>query len=246
MKKTFTIGEISDLLGIPKSTLRYWDSIGLINLGRNEENNYREYSLSTVYTISDLAYYRNLKMPLADMKKLPELTPDELEVSLSNLDNNLNDEIQRLEKAKKYLEIRFQHIQEYKRLCQAPFAVKLPNFEKIHSFPYYDKASWKVSIKNPYEYALYYDEKIDKIQSGLIESTSPGCYPIWESDVKNKQYLAFPLKVDYSDPSSFNYESSLSKLKEMELTVSCIIARYLFSACEEKQYDYYAAYAEII
>lgn len=246
MKKSFTIGEISELLGIPKSTLRYWDSIGLINLNRNKENNYREYSLSTVYSISDLVYYRNIKMPLEDMKKLPELTPGDLETALDNLDRNLLEEIEKLQSAKNYLDNRLKHIQEYKILNQNPFIEKAPNFSQIYTFPYFDKASWKVCIKNPYEYALYYNLENNELQSGLIESASLSCSQIWKYSPDTSKYLAFTLKTNYSDPSPLNYEYPLSVIENMGLKVRCIISRYLFSSCEEIQYDYYAAYAELI
>ena len=41
--KTMNISTVSETFGIPASTLRYWESMGLITLGRRD-NNYREYS----------------------------------------------------------------------------------------------------------------------------------------------------------------------------------------------------------
>ena len=45
--KTVNISTVSETFGIPASTLRYWESMGLITLGRRD-NNYREYSYSSL------------------------------------------------------------------------------------------------------------------------------------------------------------------------------------------------------
>ncbi len=41
MKKMYTIGQVSELFDLPKSTIRYWDEQGLIRSSRQEENDYR-------------------------------------------------------------------------------------------------------------------------------------------------------------------------------------------------------------
>ena len=41
MQKYFLIGEISELLKIPRSTLRYYDREGIISPKFRKENNYR-------------------------------------------------------------------------------------------------------------------------------------------------------------------------------------------------------------
>ncbi|MEK4510471.1 MerR family transcriptional regulator [Paenibacillus sp. FSL K6-2524] len=43
MKKLYSIQEVSQILGIPKDTLRYYDRIGIVSPSR-EDNRYRRYS----------------------------------------------------------------------------------------------------------------------------------------------------------------------------------------------------------
>jgi CubicO group peptidase (beta-lactamase class C family) len=70
MRNFFSIGEISDLLGIPKSTLRYWESEGLIDRQRDDINNYKtdnflhmifsqslKYTPGTQYVYTDVPHY---------------------------------------------------------------------------------------------------------------------------------------------------------------------------------------------
>ena len=45
MKKMYTIGQVSELFDLPKSTIRYWDEQGLIRSSRQEENDYRLFDI---------------------------------------------------------------------------------------------------------------------------------------------------------------------------------------------------------
>ena len=40
MKKQFHIGEISEFFNLPASTLRHWESTGILAPKKNHENNY--------------------------------------------------------------------------------------------------------------------------------------------------------------------------------------------------------------
>jgi len=71
--KTVNISTISETLGIPASTLRYWESMGLISLSRCD-NNYREYSYSSLLNLSDICYLRNLGIPVKAIKEYQTLS----------------------------------------------------------------------------------------------------------------------------------------------------------------------------
>jgi DNA-binding transcriptional MerR regulator len=244
MKKSFTIGEISELLGIPKSTLRYWERAGLIHSPRNNDNNYRKYYPSTVYTISDLAHYRCLRMSLEDMRKLPQLSPNELAESLTDLDKNLAKQLEELNTAKEYINKKIQCINEYKRLCQKQYQVEYPDYNKIFIFSINDTDAWSVYIKDQYQSILLYNTEKNCIETGLAIPTTEDHPTIWEID-KKASYLSFVLKVSYSNPSTEDFQSHIDYLSKEGYRVSNIFARYLFSACDDKYYDYYKAFAEV-
>ena len=71
--KTVNISTVSETFGIPASTLRYWESMGLITLGRRD-NNYREYSYSSLLNLSDICYLRNLGIPVKAIKEYQTLS----------------------------------------------------------------------------------------------------------------------------------------------------------------------------
>ncbi len=244
MKKSFSIGEISELLGIPKSTLRYWERAGLIRSPRNDENNYREYYPSTIYTISDLAHYRCLRMSLEDMRKLPQLSPNELEESLIDLDHNLAKQLEELNTAKEYIHKKLQCMNEYNRLCQNQYQVEFPDYNKIYNFSIQDTDAWSVYIKDQYQSILLYNTKKNCIETGLAVPTAKDHPTIWEID-RNASYISFVLKVGYSSPTTEDFQPHLDHLSKEGYLVSNIFARYLFSACDDKYYDYYKAFAEV-
>jgi DNA-binding transcriptional MerR regulator len=244
LNNSFSIGEISDLLGIPKSTLRYWESEGLIEMPRDTVNNYRKYYPSSVYTISDLAHYRCLRMSLQDMKKLPHMSPKELADSLTSLDQSLDKKLIELYTAKDYINKKINYINEYKTLCENMYQEETPDYNRIYSFDLEDTEAWSIYIKDQYQSILLYNTDSNKIETGLAVPTLEDHPRIWEKD-SDASYVSFVLKVEYSNPSIEDFKPHIEHLHESGYRVSNIFARYLFSACDVKYVDYYKAFAEV-
>lgn len=127
MSNKFTIGELSNILGIEKSTLRYWDKQGLIHLERNNDNNYREYTKNEVIEISDIAFYRSLNMPIKDLRQINTMKVEDLEQTFHQLEDSIAEEINRLESIKKNVVRRQRHIKKYYELMKHPFQIGIPD-----------------------------------------------------------------------------------------------------------------------
>jgi DNA-binding transcriptional MerR regulator len=244
MSKTYTIGEIADLLGIPKSTLRYWESEGLVNLPRDGTSNYRKYYPDSIYTISDLAHFRTLRMSLQDMKKLPNLSPYELAETLDTLDNKLDIKLKELYTAKDYINKKLNCINEYRCLKDRQYQKDTPDYDNIYLFSIDDTEAWSIYIKDQYQSILLYNTEKDVIETGLAVAVSDEQSKIWEKD-NNAKYVSFVLKVAYSNPSTEDFKPHLDYLNKSGHKITNIFARYLFSAYDDKYYDYYKAFAEI-
>lgn len=244
MKTTFTIGEISELLNIPKSTLRYWESKGLIQLPRTDENNYREYNHGSIYTISDLAHFRCLGMTLQDMKKLPHLSPCDLSASLIDLEHDLDERLQELFTSKEYINKKLSCINEYNKLIECQYQEELPDYDSIYQFSIDDANAWSIYIKDQYQSILLYDPIKREIETGLVVATSPNHSKIW-SKKSDSCYLSFVLKVDYSAPSIEAFQPHTEYIASLGYEITNIVARYLFSAWDDKYLDYYKAFAKV-
>ncbi len=65
MKDLLTVNEFSQLSGIEKSTLRYWDEIGLFSPAkRDSDNNYRYYSPEQLIAVHFITVFSELNIPL--------------------------------------------------------------------------------------------------------------------------------------------------------------------------------------
>ena len=75
MDRKFQIGEIARFFDIPASTLRYWENKGVLHPGKKAENQYREYTIEDLMTISDVIFYKNLGLQLKEICGMKISTP---------------------------------------------------------------------------------------------------------------------------------------------------------------------------
>jgi DNA-binding transcriptional MerR regulator len=65
-----TVKKLSKMAGITPRTLHYYDQIGLLKPTRVGENGYRYYGEEALLRLQQILLYRQLDMPLEDIKKL--------------------------------------------------------------------------------------------------------------------------------------------------------------------------------
>ena len=75
MDRKFQIGEIARFFDMPASTLRYWEDKGVLHPGKKSENQYREYTIEDLMTISDVIFYKNLGLQLKEICGMEASTP---------------------------------------------------------------------------------------------------------------------------------------------------------------------------
>ncbi len=66
----FTVKQLSRLAGITPRTLHYYDEIGLLKPSRVGDNGYRYYGEEALLRLQQILFYRELDMPLEDIKSL--------------------------------------------------------------------------------------------------------------------------------------------------------------------------------
>ena len=71
MKKNYTIGEVSKIMGISTQTLRYYSSIDLLKPAYvNPDTGYRYYSDDQFHFIDRIRYLQKLGMSLDEIKDI--------------------------------------------------------------------------------------------------------------------------------------------------------------------------------
>jgi DNA-binding transcriptional MerR regulator len=66
----FTVKQLSKLAGVTPRTLHHYDEIGLLKPSRVGENGYRYYGEESVLRLQQILFYRELGLPLEDIKKI--------------------------------------------------------------------------------------------------------------------------------------------------------------------------------
>jgi len=247
MEDKFNIGLISKTLGIPKSTIRYWESEGLINLERNFSNDYREFSVSTIFEILDILFYRNLDISIKELKQIEDKSTEDIENILLKNKQNINNQIKNLKKTNKLIEERLEQIQKFYYLINNPYEVidNIENINAVIEFEINNKEIINKYSSAPGHFVYYIDKEKDVFKYGFITDTiKKGYNVLWKNENKNVKYTKFILKQDYYSLDT-DLNTHINKLKELGYTSGKLIARYMLTSYDKRKYDYYEAFMEI-
>ncbi len=66
----FTVGALAKASGLSRSALLYYDRLGLLKPGRRSRARYRLYSAADADRLEQICLYRQMGIPLRDMRKL--------------------------------------------------------------------------------------------------------------------------------------------------------------------------------
>ena len=66
----FTVKQLAKLAGVTPRTLHHYDEIGLLKPSRVGDNGYRYYGEESVLRLQQILFYRELGIPLEDIKKI--------------------------------------------------------------------------------------------------------------------------------------------------------------------------------
>ena len=66
----YTVKQLSKLAGVTPRTLHHYDEIGLLKPSRVGENGYRYYGEESLLRLQQILFYRELGIPLEDIKKI--------------------------------------------------------------------------------------------------------------------------------------------------------------------------------
>jgi len=99
-RKDLTIHDVSRETGVPATTIRYWDKVGLISAGRSAENNYRLFSaehvkrILTIYALKFSVYAGHQKHSIErireDLKKFDYNDRNRIAAMTSGIGQYLN------------------------------------------------------------------------------------------------------------------------------------------------------------
>lgn len=80
----YSIKELADLAGVSVKTLRHYDSLGLLSPKRRPGNDYRVYGEAEVSLLQQILLYRELGLPLKDIRDIVQGKGFDAEAALKN------------------------------------------------------------------------------------------------------------------------------------------------------------------
>lgn len=91
---TYRTSQLSEILGVSRDALRYYEEKGIIKPKQKKENNYREYDLYDIYTLMVTDFYKKRNLSIKEVKKLQAGSEvDELEDLLEKKARELEESI---------------------------------------------------------------------------------------------------------------------------------------------------------
>lgn len=246
MDKFHKIADVAKIFNIPVSTLHYWEQQGLFEVERNQQNKYREYTVSDILNIWEILLYRDMEIPLKNIREIQQNDLDSLERIYDENEAKLNLEIQklqrtlqRLKRQKKLIE-KLHELGDEIRFCRPDFTMCRKDSMNVDSM--------RITLQNSYRCCLLIDES-GNITRGITQHKEDHLKTeiLWEEkEEKNLGYAEFLLKVKVEDLSDNNLEDIRSRLQEMGYQTGGVIARYLLIAGEKNvRFEYYRAWIEI-
>ena len=94
----YSIKELADLAGTTTRTLRYYDQQGLLEPARIGENGYRYYDRGNLLTLQQILFFRELDMPLREIRFLLSRPDFQLLPSLKNHKRAIRERISRYQR----------------------------------------------------------------------------------------------------------------------------------------------------
>lgn len=246
----FQIGEISRFFDIPASTLRYWEDMGVLNPLKDCENHYREYTVEDLMTISDIIFYKNLGLPLKQIREMESATPKQHQhlfmEKLSELEQQQKQLKLRIEKLHRHMKA----IQTMDELMQNPYRETDIDTDCIVSFDLIECDKLRQYIDNPYLYSrVQHSDHPEWEQRGLtIPSEQKGQFPdsqiLWKKQCS--RYIVFLMKEEIADGFPNDLQKHLQYIQDRHKT-GAVISRFLLCAQEDgKIYDFYKTFVEIL
>ncbi len=250
MERIFHIGEISRFFQIPASTLRYWEETGILSPRKGAWNNYREYTVADLMTISDILFYKNLGLSLKQIHTMESIAPMEHRDLLSKKIQEIELHKQELNRRIQRLRIHLFAIETLQKLKDTPFIEGDIDTEYIIPFEFIEIDKLRQYIENPYLYSrVQHSSHPDEEQRGLtITARQAGSLPdkhiLWKK--QSHRYIICLMKEEITETFPNNLSSLLAHVQSTYQT-GYIISRFLLCAKEDDRlFDFYKTYIEIL
>lgn len=247
MEKTFRIGEIAEILGVPASRLRYWESVGLLDCGREAENQYRAYEAGDLMRISDLMFYRSLGLSIKSISEIDAMEVEGHESLCAAQESALEDQKLQLERQLQRLRRYTRALEVIRELRRIPFTDAQIDTACIVPFELVDAGVLRQYMDDPYLYSRVQDSSdLSRERRGLTVAPAAAEYAkvLWRHG--GGRYVAGLMREEVR-PGYPNDLPALLRAVQRRYQTGAVISRFLTRARENGTvFDFYKTYIEIL
>ena len=169
LPRLYDIKEAARYLGVASSTLRYWESEGLVQAGRGEANGYRQYSLHDLIEASEIAFYRKLGVPVKELRGYRALSARSLDEALARTEDGVEQRIAELEATKARLARQRALNAKAEELRRAGMQPGSPAIGSLSAIDYDAAAPWKLLVEEPWRYGVVvFADKPDEVYESAV------------------------------------------------------------------------------
>ena len=247
MERYHKINEIAKLFQIPVSTLHYWEKEGLFSVNRNSENQYRLYDLSDILNIWEVALYRELAIPVKDIKKIVEMDFEGLEKIYEEKETVIKEKLNKLYETLNCLQHQKEFIYQAHQLGEEGIRSGKPDFSYCQ-LDVFSEEMIRDSLDDPYRCCLLIQASSNKCEyyRGIQVDDKVEQQLIWEWPEHDVEYMEFLLKLSIENLENNNLEEIRTQIHQLGYETKDVIARYLLIATEEgTRYEFYKAWIEV-
>lgn len=238
MKEQKLVSYIASLLGVPASTLRYWDAEGLLRFERSGENRYRVPTVDTILDICDVMFYRSLSIPVKQIRSIPQMEPEALRSLLLHTREKLEAQKKALEESVKRIDRKQQALDRLEELERQGFRVIKAKLTEIRAFSAEDVETLRSYAQDFNCSAVLFDGVGNPLQYGMIGGA--GGELIRRADGHPCRYLRGLLMIDGDCASENNADNFFQEAEKHGEQYGQLVGRYLLSACKDgRRYEYY-------
>lgn len=137
----FTIGKLAHKFNLSRSTLLYYDSIGLLSPAGRGDSNYRIYSEADCKRLEQIVIYRQAGLSLQQIKEILDSTKCNIAVSLEAKIDEINGEINMLRQQQHFI---IEFLQNSNLLQRIGIIPKDDLVELLRSVGVDEKSQWKL------------------------------------------------------------------------------------------------------
>lgn len=231
--RLYDIKDAARYLEVAPSTLRYWESQGLVRARRHQGNDYRQYALHDLIEASEIAFYRKLGVPVKELARYRALSAHDLDQALARTEDDIEGRIAQLEATRARLARQRALNAQAERLGRRGMRPGKPAIERLDAIDYNHAGPWKLLVEEPWRYGVVVHAAYpNEVHEAMVDARVPG-EALWQRTKNDTTHTCREclLKVAPSMAAS-NARELFTEARRQGLEPELVVGSYLLTASD--------------